>query len=355
MRPGVSDTPASHRARALRLEDVANRHIARWLWTRGWRTVIEPYPGYGAPGWIRVLARTVLSPPRPDGLVERRRRRRGWRSLVTAQVTGAVVEVRLGSRVHRVTSDRGGYVDAVVPADLAPGWHDVELSVSTACAAPVHVTAPVLVIDPAVRSGIVSDIDDTVMVTSAPWPLLAAWNTFVRSEDARRPVPGMADLYQRLLRADPRAPVLYLSTEAWNAAPALGRFLRRHGYPAGPLLLTDWGPTRTGWFRDGADHKRAALRRLTLEFPQVRWLLVGDDGQRDPEIYAELAAEQPDRVRALAIRQVADAEPDEPRAPGGGNAHSVRRRAADAGVAIVTERDGTRLAERLRDAGIDLG
>jgi phosphatidate phosphatase APP1 len=345
VRPGVSDTAAPHLIRAPRLEDAASRSLARWLWTRGWRTSIEPYPGYGAPGWIRVLARTVLRPPRSGGLPERRRRQRGWRSLVTAQVTGVVVEVRLGSRVHRVTSDRGGYIDAVVPADLAPGWHDVELAVSTA-----RVTAPVLVVDPEARSGIVSDIDDTVMVTSAPRPLLAAWNTFVRSENARRPVPGMADLYQRLLRADPRTPVLYLSTEAWNAAPALGRFLRRHGYPAGPLLLTDWGPTRTGWFRDGVDHKRAALRRLTREFPQVRWLLVGDDGQWDPEIYAELAAEQPDRVRALAIRQVADAGPAAARGPAAGGV----RRAADAGVPVVAERDGTRLARGLKDAGLDL-
>lgn len=345
--------------RAHRLEDAANRRLAHWLWARGWRTTIEPYPGYGAPGWVRVLGRTVLSPPQPDQRraavrilpAESSRRVRGWRRLATAQVTGAVVEVRAGGRVHRVTSDRGGYVDAVVAADLPPGWHDVELAVSTG-----SVTAPVFVVDPEVRSGIVSDIDDTVLVTSAPRPLLAAWNTFVLHENARRAVPGMAQLYQRLLRDDPRAPLLYLSTEAWNAAPALGRFLQRHGYPAGPLLLTDWGPTRTGWFRDGADHKRETLRRLTREFPQVRWLLVGDDGQRDPEIYAELAAEQPDRVRGLAIRKLTGVEQTIARgAPAASlDVQGVRRRVADAGVPIVAERDGMGLAEGLRAAGIDL-
>jgi len=361
--PAADAAPTSSRPhRAARLEDAANRRIARWLWARGWRTRIEPLTGYGAPGWVRVMARTVLSPPRPHergsaALApqdEPLRSIRGWRSLATAQVQGAVVEVRAGARVHRVISDRGGYVDAVVASDLPPGWHDVELAVRAG-----SVTARVFVVDPEVRSGIVSDIDDTVMVTFAPRLLLAVWNTLVLHENARRPVPGMAQLYQRLLRDEPRAPVLYLSTSAWNAAPALGRFLQRHGYPAGPLLLTDWGPTNTGWFRSGAQHKRDSLRRLTRELPQVRWLLVGDDGQRDPEIYAELAAEQPDRVRGVAIRQLTGTEqtlahgaPTPP--PDARGARGARRRTADAGVPLVVGGDGTRLARGLRDAGIDL-
>ena len=151
--------------------------------------------------------------------------------------------------------------------------------------------------DEATRLGLVSDIDDTVMVTSLPRPLIAAWNSFVLRESARRVVPGMAGLYRRILHAHPDAVVLYLSTGAWNVASALRRFLTSNGYPEGPLLLTDWGPTNTGWFRSGQEHKRVALRRLAGEFPDVRWLLVGDDGQHDPQIYAEFAAEYPELRR----------------------------------------------------------
>ena len=57
-------------------------------------------------------------------------------------------------------------------------------------------------------------------------------------------------------RAHPGAPVIYLSTGAWNVAPTLTRFLSRNLYPAGPLLLTDWGPTHDRWFRSGREHKR---------------------------------------------------------------------------------------------------
>ena len=77
---------------------------------------------------------------------------------------------------------------------------------------------------------------------------------------------------------------------------------------AGPLLLTDWGPTQTGWFRSGQEHKREQLRRLFQELPQLRWLLVGDDGQHDPSLYAEAATAAPDRVLGVAIRQLSTTE-----------------------------------------------
>jgi phosphatidate phosphatase APP1 len=91
-------------------------------------------------------------------------------------------------------------------------------------------------------------------------------------------------------------------------APTLTRFLSRHLYPAGPLLLTDWGPTPDRWFRSGQAHKRDTLARLAREFPQIKWLLIGDDGQHDQEIYAEFAARHPDNVAAVAIRRLLPGE-----------------------------------------------
>lgn len=102
--------------------------------------------------------------------------------------------------------------------------------------------------------------------------------------------------------------MVYLSTGPWNVAAALDAFLARHGFPPGPLLLTDWGPTPEGWFRSGREHKRSQLRRLLDELPQLQWLLVGDDGQHDPELYAEAAAAAPGRVQAVAIRQLTATE-----------------------------------------------
>ena len=119
---------------------------------------------------------------------------RGWRSFATAQVSGAELEVQVGDRTHHVVTDRGGYVDAVLESDLPPGWHDVRLTTTDGRTT----TAPVQVIGPETRYGIVSDIDDTVMVTRLPRPFVAAWNVLMRHENAREPVPGMARLYAEL-------------------------------------------------------------------------------------------------------------------------------------------------------------
>src|SRR5690606_35659415 len=56
------------------------------------------------------------------------------------------------------------------------------------------------------------------------------------------------------------------------------------------------------------DHKMRALTRLVEAFPQVRWILIGDDGQHDPEIYRDFEADHPDHVEAIAIRQLTEPE-----------------------------------------------
>lgn len=206
-------------------------------------------------------------------------RPRGWRSLLTIPSPGTHVTLDLAAGRHTLTAERGGYVHIEVRMVLAPGWHDA--LVSTTGRDPVSFR--VRAVDPAATRGVISDIDDTVVVTWVPRPLMAAWNTFFIRETARRPVPGMGAFLSLLAGDD--AFVFDVSTGAWNFAPHLERVMAEHGLPPGPLLLTDWGPTPSGWFRSGGMHKREMLERLHREHPLVRWTLVGDDGQRDPQIY----------------------------------------------------------------------
>jgi phosphatidate phosphatase APP1 len=295
------------------VEDRWNRALGRVLSRAGWRPSLIGYDGYGGPDFVRVLARVVLDRPvDPGGPGTRDARgrrgnelRRGWRNFLTAEVGGAAVTITVGGQSFPVAADRSGIVDVRLPnPGLAPGWHSVGL----AAAGAEPGTADVLVVAADVELGIVSDIDDTVITTWLPRPLLAAYNTFVVGEDARTPVAGMAELYAGLLADRPGAPTVYVSTGPWNAARALTRFLAHHGFPRGPLLLTDWGPTNTGWFRSGREHKTACLRGLAEDFPGIRWVLVGDDGQRDPAIYAEFARERPERVRVIALRELSSGQ-----------------------------------------------
>jgi len=289
---------------AARLEDAVSLRVNRLLRRRGWEPRVLTYTGYGSQQWARVLARVLLAPP---GVRTRDvAGARGWRRFVAATAPGVAVTVEVGDRRHEVVSGRGGYVDAVLDASLEPGWTEVSLTAEGSSRPPQ--TAPVRVVGDGPGIGLVSDIDDTVVITALPRPLVAFWNTFLRHETSRRPVPGMAELYRAFLESDPATFVVYLSTGAWNVAPSLRDFLARHRYPRGPLLLTDWGPTTQGMFRSGTAHKHDQLRRLFAELPQLRWFLVGDDGQHDPQVYGEAAHADPDRVEAVAIRQLSPAE-----------------------------------------------
>ncbi len=327
---------------AARIEDSIQRRRQRRRQRRGHVPTIIPYAGYGSPGWIRVLCRVVYERPRDNG-ESRAEQVRGWRSFFSVPVANATIEVDVGGTVTELPIDRGGVVDGRVEALLPPGRHLVSLR--TVGSEPT--TAEIFVVDPAERFGVISDIDDTVMVTALPRPVLAAWNTFVVDEHARRPVTGMAVLYDRIRRQHQSTPFIYLSTGAWNVAPTLRRFLSRNLYPSGPLLLTDWGPTHDRLFRSGREHKREQLRRIAGEFPEVRWLLFGDDGQHDEDIYGEFVREHPRNVAAVAIRQLSAGEAV---LAGGRSKAAVRERESSA--RWFFGQNGADLWEQLTAAGI---
>jgi phosphatidate phosphatase APP1 len=341
--PSSRDTPARPKVLwVARLEYRFHAWRERRARGRGLAPAVTPFPGYGGADWIRVLGRVLIAPPARRTASGEYASIRGWRSFVAVPVGYAQVTVDVDGVRHDVTADRGGVIDAVLPASLAPGWQTLTMSVEGG--APIETR--VFVVGADVRFGLVSDVDDTVMVTALPRPLLAAWNSFVVDEHARQPVPGMSVLLGRLTRDNPGSPVVYLSTGAWNVAPTLLRFFRRHLFPPGAVLLTDWGPTHDRWFRSGKVHKLTNLRRLAQEFPHIRWLLVGDDGQHDDEIYTTFTREHPDNVVAVALRRLSPAE-----AVLAGGRTVVDDHSA-AGVPWVSESDGAGLLERLESVGV---
>lgn len=271
---------------------------------RGKYPTIVPFPGYGSTSWVRVLGRVLIVPPRKQAEDGTFTSVRGWRSFMGIPIGYAQVTVTIGDQTHEIVTDRGGVLDVRLPASLEPGWQNFTMSVEGG----KPVVARAFIVADDVTFGVVSDVDDTVMVTALPRPLVAAWNSFVIDEHARLPVPGMAVLLERIIREHPGSPMIYLSTGAWNIAPTLARFQRRHLFPAGSMLLTDWGPTHDRMFRSGQQHKRDNLRRLAEEFPHVQWLLIGDDGQHDEAIYRDFAHDFPQNVSAVAIRRLSPTE-----------------------------------------------
>ena len=295
---------------------VADR-LHRWREKRaiaaGREPILVPTEGYGRaasdgnPGWVRVIARALYKTVNlerllqvVEGTQDTANPMRGWRSFTATAMSDAPVTIVIDGTKHEAYTDRGGVLDVKLSIDLEPGIHEVIMYVPGSRA----VATSVYIVPESQKLGVNMDVDDTVMVTMLPRPMVAAWNSFILDEHARIPTPGMAVMTDRIRRSHPNAPFMYLSTGAWNITPTLRRFLSRNGYPRGTFLLTDWGPTPDRWFRSGTNHKVESLRRLAEEFPQMKWILVGDDGQRDPYIYNGFAVRYPDNVAAIVIRNL---------------------------------------------------
>lgn len=233
------------------------------------------------------------------------------RLLLTSGEAGSVTW-RAAGREWTTRSDAAGYWSlAMRPApDFAPGWHDLETEPARSG------EAGLLVVDPANRVGLISDLDDTVVVSEVREKRLLLKNSLAVAPEDRRAVPGVAEAYRRLLERRnpvPRASaVFYVSASPRQLTDNLRAFLRRNGFPRGVLRLkelSDASPdSLTG---EPLVYKRRVLEEIFLSFPGTRFALVGDDGEQDPEIYAEFQARFPDRVEGVWIRRV---HPDPERA-----------------------------------------
>lgn len=288
---------------ARKVEFTVNSLSLKRSARKGWQPSITGYAGYGNEEFVRVLGRVLMHDPTAEETDTWAQR--GYRQFFTIQVTDHEVEVTVGGKTVSGTTNDNGYIDILVyNHGLEPGWHEVTIRAKGADA----VTSEVLIVDKDTTFGVVSDIDDTIMVTWLPRAMIAAWNSWVKRTNTRTPVEGMARFYREIAQQHPDIPFIYLSTGAWNTYDTLVNFMAEKGFPRGPLLLTDWGPTPTGLFRNGQEHKRVQLRNLFIAFPKLRWLLIGDDGQHDPLTYADAAAEHPNHVAAVAIRNLSPQE-----------------------------------------------
>lgn len=289
----------------------------------GWYEQVEPYVGYGTETYSRLICRTVYAPERhhPGG------RSRGiWRMLaipaphrrVRVAIDGIPLRtVQVGSsesydkpdRTRNQTaeyavSDSAGYLDLVAEHRLTPGIHRVSCAVSRRKPVPSNL----FIIPSSSKVGIISDVDDTIMITQVPTLWKAVYNVLFANPKKRASVPGMSVLFTKLATLFPEAPFFYLSTSPWNVEGSIRHFINDHGYPAGPLLLRDLDPRPKTFIPTGVQHKLEFAEQLMGDFPDMRFILIGDDGQKDPTTYATIARRYPGRVIAIGIRQLSPRE-----------------------------------------------
>ena len=235
--------------------------------------------------------------------------RRMLRRFFSHELPQARVQAALGACSVNGSTDDEGYFDLPVASPelgVAGDWKSVEVEVVSAPVrglVPVRAVAELLIPGSAAELGIISDIDDTVLQSHVTQKLKMIWVTLSGSAFTRMPFEGTSELYHALAAGasgHANNPVFYVSKSPWNLYDFLVDFLDYHQLPRGPLLLRDMG------LREAPPiaHKSAAVWQLLDLYPTLPFVLLGDSGERDPEIYLETAARYPGRVRAIYIRDL---------------------------------------------------
>lgn len=285
------------------------------------------YRGFGSPTavWLkgRVVRQRDLSTPSDRDTF--------WQNMLATYqrfeseaVSGVVVRVEAFGQQHTTVTNREGYFELTInpPDNLAPGraWFPVRYLLEGVVQPGtdgqlVHKDGYLMISPGYSQFGVISDIDDTVLVSDAVNLVQTAKLTFLGNAYTRMPFAGIAAFY-RALQSGPVTtlfnPIYFVSSSPWNLYDLLVDFFRIQGIPKGPVLLRDFRLSAGMLSAEGHHtHKLAMIRKVMDVNPQLPFVLIGDSGQQDPEIYAQVVREHPNRIRAIYIRDVSDDRRDE--------------------------------------------
>ena len=267
---------------------------------------IEAYLGHGGPHGVVVRGRVLDDEP-PDEAVEGEgvgaAVLRMVRHFVTDELPGVPLRVTVAGASTEVETDAEGYFLARLhpePGALTSPWSvgTVELAgVYRGTTGPHTTSFDVRVPEPDARFGVISDVDDTILETGVQRVGHMVRQTFTGSAITRTPFPGAPELYRDLSAGS--NPFFYVSSSPWNLHAFLVAFLRHRDFPRGPVLLRDLLGSRTG-----REPKEVRINEILELHPDLPFVLIGDSGEKDPQIYADIVRSHPDRVLAVYIREV---------------------------------------------------
>ena len=283
------------------------------------RLEVLPYRGHGTDRRLflrgRVLEEKGITRSMHDDTLWQNLRNMA-RRFGSDEIAGARVRATFGNVRTHVVADEEGFFDVTLeleePPNAANSWHAVELELlhpDSPGADAVRSTGHVMVPGRG-RFAVISDLDDTVVHSSATNVMKMAWIVVRNNAYTRLPFPGVSAFYEALRRGTEGGqenPIFYVSSSPWNIYDLLEDFLDVHGLPAGPLFLKDWSPTTLGKHHN---HKLGIIRTLLATYPELPFVLIGDSGEEDPEIYRQAVVEHPGRIEAVYIRDVTSDERD---------------------------------------------
>jgi phosphatidate phosphatase APP1 len=253
------------------------------------------------------------------------------RRIDSDEIPGALLRAHLHGRTWETrTDDEGFFV-----FDLDPERE--------------RVNAPVLIPSPDAEFAVVSDLDDTVIRTKSTELLQQVAIIFGKGAQTRTPFPGVAALYRALeLGPDERGrnPIFYVSRSGWNLYDLFTEFMDANDIPIGPLFLSDLRVMEDRSPVIGHEaHKFESIDELIRAYPELPFVLIGDSGMEDPELYRELASAHRGRIRAVYIHDVSPDERDE-------RVDEIGRGLEEDGIAFARFADARETARHAAEVGL---
>ncbi|MFO7537501.1 MAG: phosphatase domain-containing protein [Chloroflexota bacterium] len=301
---------------------------------------IVPYIGYGSRHKLFLRGRVLVDKGvRPagdadtvwDDLVNMYRRLesdlvRGGR----VAVSGIRYPVNSGLLVNReqvlvsggqeVVTDEQGYfalwleLERPLPPNIYLQQIELELIEPRLDGPPVTATGLVQIPPQTAQFGVISDLDDTVLQSHVTHLLKMARTVFMGNARTRMPFPGVAAFYRALEEGTAAATagspewshnaLFYLSSSPWNLYDLIVDVFRLQKIPLAPIFLREWGVAPDTLPIGHRRHKLAVMHQLFDFYPDLPFILLGDCGQEDPEIYHQIVHDYPERILAVYIRSV---------------------------------------------------
>jgi len=241
-----------------------------------------------------------------------------YRRFNSREIPYARVEATFAGKAYPVRADDEGYfnvrieLDNPLPDDVI--WHDIMLELlDYPSDAGARTVGKVIVPPKNAQFGVISDLDDTVIKSDVVNVLKLVRNTFLYNSHTRLPFAGVAEFYHALQKGAGQGynPIFYVSNSPWNLYDLLVDFFEVRGIPLGTFFLTDMGFTPTKFIRtNGAQNKFGTIKTLLETHPTLPFILIGDSGEKDPEIYLKAVQTFPGRIRAIYIRDVTNLRRD---------------------------------------------
>lgn len=244
-----------------------------------------------------------------------------WKRFETDEIKNIELRVKMGDdKFFYTKTDNDGYfildekVEDISNYANEEGWLNLEFSyreekISRTIQSENRFPGEMLIPSKKASFAVISDIDDTILHTgltsTLKWRVLI--NTIFISSGKRLPLEGAPEFYHLLHQGktgNEANPIFYVSHSPWNLYRYLEYFLKKNNFPKGPIILRNFPSLFSKSSKDEKPQKQKEILNLLKTYPKLKFILIGDSGEHDPDIYLEVAEAYPDQILVIYLRSV---------------------------------------------------